>query len=99
LPHAVREEERVLEDDADAATEVLLLDVAHVGPVEEHASAVDVVEARHEPGHSRLARAGRAHDGHRLASTDEQVEAGEDGPGAAGARAGPLRTGVTPSGR
>ncbi len=48
LPHRVREEERILGDDADLAAERGELHVAHVGAVDRDAALRRVVEARDE---------------------------------------------------
>ena len=48
--------------------------VADVDAVEQHAPAVDVVEARDEPRHGRLAAAGRTDERDRLAAADGEVE-------------------------
>ena len=55
-----REEEGILGDDADLAPERAARDVADVDAVDEHAALGRVVEARHERGERRLARAGVA---------------------------------------
>ena len=48
LAHGVGEQERVLEHDADRASQLVQPELAHVDAVDEHAPAVDVVEARHQ---------------------------------------------------
>ena len=51
-----REQEGLVEHDADVRAQAGHREVAHVVPVDEHAAAVDVVEAGEEAGHGRLAR-------------------------------------------
>ena len=75
LAHAVAEQERVFEHDADRAANVAELEVAHVDAVEQHPSVVDVVEARDQPGDRGLAARGRADERDRLARTQHEVEA------------------------
>ncbi len=74
------EEERILRDDADLAAERGERHVADVDAVERHASARDVVEARHERGERRLARAGVADQRDRRAGRDVEIEVLEHGP-------------------
>ena len=55
------------------------LDVSHIGSVHGHAPLGDVVEARHERGESRLARAGLADEGDRLAGRHVELHTVEHG--------------------
>src|SRR5207244_2904379 len=60
LAHRCGEQERVLRDNTDRATERDELQVAHVETVDENAAVRRIVEARQERGEGRLARAGVA---------------------------------------
>ena len=70
---------RVLEDDAQAAAEGVLLDVPHVDAVIEHPPALYVVEAVDEVGDGGLARAGGAHEGDLLPRLGIEAHILEDG--------------------
>ena len=75
LAHAVAEQERVFEHDADRAADVAEIEVAHVDAVEQHASVVHVVEARDQPGDRGLPARGGTDERDRLARTQHEVEA------------------------
>ena len=77
VAHRAGEEERLLEHDPDVAAEVVEPQVAHVDAVDQHPSAVDVVEPGDEPRDGRLARCGRTDDRDRFAAPQDQVEAVE----------------------
>ena len=70
----VAEQERVLQHDADLRAQAARGDVAHVDAVDRDRARRDVVEARDQVDHGRLARAGRADDGDRLARLGHQVD-------------------------
>jgi hypothetical protein len=74
LAHGRGEEERVLRDDPDLAPQRGERDVADVDAVHEYAPRVDVVEARHERGERRLARARVADQRHRRPGLEVEVE-------------------------
>ena len=80
LAHGRREEERILGDDADLAAQRAARDVAHVDAVDEHAALGRVVEARHERGERRLARAGVADQRDRPSRRELEVDLVEHGP-------------------
>ncbi len=73
-----RKEERILEDDAEHAAQVLDIDFADVDAVEEDLSALDVVEAEEQRDQSGLAGAGVADDGDGLAGGDAEGDIAED---------------------
>jgi len=74
-----REEERVLGDRADLTPERAELHVPHIGAVDRDASGSDVVEARHERGQRRLARARVSDQRDRLTGRYVEVDALEHG--------------------
>src|SRR5947209_7201032 len=78
LAHRGREEERSLGDDADRVPERRELDVADVDAVHLHPARRDVVEARHERGERRLARAGVADERDRAPGGHVEVDVLED---------------------
>ncbi len=70
-----REQERLVEHDADVGPQTLARVRSRTSwPSIENGPAGDVVEAGEQSGHRRLARAGPAHQGHRLARAQVQVE-------------------------
>ncbi len=71
-------EERILEDDAEHAAQVLDIDFADVDAVEEDLSALDVVEAEEQRDQSGLAGAGVADDGDGLARCYAEGDIAED---------------------
>ena len=76
--HRAREEERLLGHDAQLAAQRVQRHRAHVHAVEQHAALGGVVEAVGQLGHGRLARAGGADEGDRLARGDLEVHVGQD---------------------
>ena len=72
-----REEERLVEDDADVGPEAGQGEVPDVVAVDLHRAVPHVVEAGEQAGHRRLAGARPPDDGHRLARGDVQVEVGQ----------------------
>ena len=78
--HAVGEEERVFEHQADRAADLAQARLTHVGAVDADPARVDVVEPGNEPGDRRLARRGRAHERDRLPTGDHEVEPVEHDP-------------------
>ena len=76
-----REQERLLGDDAELASERLDGDVAQVVAVDEDAALGRVVEAGDELGDRRLARARRADERHGLAGSDVEVDVAQHGHG------------------
>ena len=70
----IGEEERVLEHDADAASQRLQRRVAHVDAVDGHRARMHVVEPGQQEPDGRLARARAAHERDRLAGRDMQAE-------------------------
>ena len=79
------EEVRLLGDDADRAPEGRQRDPPDVDAVDLDGAAVDVVEARHEVGRRRLARARRADERDELARLGLEVDLLEGERGEAGA--------------
>ena len=73
-PHALGEEEALLEDDADLAAKRGDRHLAHVVPVDAHGARARLVEAGHEVGRGRLPAAARPDEGDRLARRDPQFE-------------------------
>ncbi len=73
------EQERLLGHHTELATQRGDGDVAQVVAVEQHRPRVQVVEAGDQLGDGGLARAGRAHEGDRLARFDVQVDVVEHG--------------------
>ena len=69
----VGEQERVLEHDADLAPQRVERHVAHVDAVDADRPRLHVVEAGEQQADRRLARAGRADEGDRLARGDAQA--------------------------
>ena len=74
LAHAGREQRRLLEADRDLRAQRPQRDVAHVDAVDGDAAVGDVVEARHQHGERRLARAGEPDQRERLARLDLEVD-------------------------
>ncbi len=74
LAHGRREEERVLRDHADLAAQRVERHVAHVGAVDRHAPALDVVEARDQRRERRLPGAGVADQRDRLPGLELEVD-------------------------
>ena len=72
------EEERVLEDDAEAAAEGGEVLFADVDAVDENLAVLDVVEAHHEGDDGGLAGSGVADDGGGFAGGDGEGDAAED---------------------
>ena len=99
LAHAVAEQERVLEHDADRAANVAEVEVAHVDAVEQHASLVDVVEARDQPGDRGLPARGGTDQRDRLARPQHEVEALEHRSARRRTGSRPPRTAARPSPR
>jgi len=78
VPHAGREQERLLRHHPDLCPQRRQRDVADVGAVEPDGTGLHVVETRHEQAEGALTRPARPHQGHRLAGLDDQVHAVED---------------------
>ena len=78
LSAIVPEEEWVLEDDSEAATEGGEVLVADVYAVDQYLAVLDVVEAHHEIDDGGLAGAGMADDGGGLSGRDGEGDAAED---------------------
>ena len=76
-PHRGGEQEAVVEDDADLATQRSPCDVADVVTVETHRSVAHVVETGDKGQDSRLARPGRADESHGFARVYAKVEVGQ----------------------
>ena len=74
------EQKRLLQDEGDLLAQALESHVADVLPVEQHAAGPGVEEARQQPGQGRLARAGRADEGERLAGAQLQGHAAQHRP-------------------
>ena len=72
------EEERVLQDDSEAAAECVEVLVADVDAVDEDLAVLDVVEAHHQRDDGGLAGAGVADDGGGFAGGDGEGDAAED---------------------
>ena len=72
--NGVREEEAVLEDDANLASERVQRDRAHIETVHEDRSLRWVVETRDEHRQGRLAATARADDGDALARRDVELD-------------------------
>jgi len=71
LPASVAcEEKRILQDDGEVLAERGEIVLAQVDTVEEDLAGCDVVEAHHQAGERRLARAGVTDDCHRLSRLD-----------------------------
>ena len=68
------EEERLLGHDAELAAQRGERHVREVVPVDQHPARGRVVEARDQLGHRRLARPRGAHEGHRLAGRNREVD-------------------------
>ena len=73
------EEVGLLGHHADARPELLAIDLADVDAVDEHGAGGHVVEARQQVHERRLAAAGGAHDGRRLAGTRLEGDVAQDG--------------------
>ncbi len=78
LHHRAGEQVGVLEDDAQAAAQVGLLDLVDVDAVVADLAVGDVIEAVDEVGDGGLARAGGAHKGDLLARLGPQADVVED---------------------
>ncbi len=78
-PHAVGEQEAVLEHDTDALTEGVEGDVAQVRSAEPDRAVLHVVEAREQERHGRLARSRGTDEGERLARGHPQADVLEHG--------------------
>ena len=74
LAGAHGEQGGVLEGGGDQAAQVLDAQLAHVDAVEEHPTGRDVPQPGHQRGQDRLARAGRADQGDRLARSHVEVD-------------------------
>ena len=74
LGDAVGEQEGVLEHDADGAAQLAERELPDVDAVDEDPTAVDVVEARQEPGDGGLPAGRRADHRDRFAGADPEVE-------------------------
>ena len=77
--HGVREQEAVLEHDADVAAERVEGDVAYVDAVDGDRAVLHVVEAGEQQADRRLPRAGRTDQGDGLAGRDVQREVTQHG--------------------
>ena len=69
-PHALREQEALLEHDRDRAAQLRHVDLAQVHPADLDVSLVGVDEPHHQLGERALADAGRADDRDGLAGCD-----------------------------
>ena len=67
----------VLEDDADAAAQLVRVPVAQIAPVEQHAALGRVVEAREQLDERRLAGAVLADEREALAPRHEEIDAAQ----------------------
>ncbi len=92
----VAEQERLFKDEADAAAQLLQLDLADVDAADRHAAAVGVVEAREQRSRRRLARAGGADERERRALRNLERQPVEDRTLAAVAEADVLEPHVAP---
>jgi hypothetical protein len=75
--HRVGEQEAVLEDDAQRAAQRHRVQVPDVAAADPHRARGDVVEARQQAHHRRLARPGRADEREGLPRLDPQRDAGQ----------------------
>ena len=75
--HRAAEQERLLGHEADAPPELLPVHLAHIDAVHEDRAAGDVVQPRDEVDERRLAAAGAAHDGGRLARRGPERDAAQ----------------------
>ena len=73
VKHAALEQDRLLEDDADLAAQVVELDGGEVDAIEQHAAAVGYEEARKKVDHRRLATTTRPDKGDALPGLDMEV--------------------------
>ncbi len=76
-PHRVGEEEALLEDDADLATQRRERHVADIVPVHSHGAGDRVIETGHHVRQSRLPTTARADEGHGLARLDLQADSAQ----------------------
>jgi hypothetical protein len=76
--HGRAEQERVVGNDADLVPQRAGLDLAHVAAVDQHAALGDVVLAPDQADERRLPGAGGAHERHRRAAVDLEVDVVED---------------------
>ena len=74
VPDRDREQERLVEHDADVGPQALDRHVPHVVAVDPHGAARDVVGPGEQARHRRLAGAGAADEGNGLAGVEMQVE-------------------------
>ena len=70
LAHRPAEQESLLRHDSQLAAQALRLQLTQVVPVDQHAAALRVIEARHQLREGALAGAGLAHQRQRLAGGD-----------------------------
>ena len=84
----VREQEALLEDEADVAPQVVQVQPAHVDPVDQQPAGRDVVEPRDQAHEDALARAGRPEDGDALARLHVEVDVPQHGLAAGRTRRG-----------
>src|SRR6266540_2242726 len=78
LPHGVRKQERVLEDQRDRSSDVHEPQLPQIDAVEQDATVVGVVEPGEQACDGALPRAGGADERERLAGRHMEVEAVED---------------------
>lgn len=78
VAHAPTEQERLLQHDANLATQAVQCHIAHVVTVNTHAATGDVVEARQRVDERALASAGGAKDRNRLPRLDRKADVAED---------------------
>ena len=76
--HAVVEQQRVLEHDADGMPDVVQRELPDVDAVDRDAAVSDVVEPHEQTGDRRLARPGGPDDRHRLPGLELEVEPPQD---------------------
>ena len=74
----VIEQHGVLRDDANPRPQRTKGHIAEVDPIDEDATAGDVVEPRDQVDQGRLARTAQPHDGHHLTSSHDERYAAQD---------------------
>ena len=71
------EEVGLLRHNAHTLPQIREVEVAHVHACDAHRASIDVIQARDEVDHRRLARAAGSHDGVHLAARDREVYVGQ----------------------
>nr|WP_239163312.1 hypothetical protein [Actinoplanes rishiriensis] len=93
VPDGALEQHRLLRHHRDEAAGRAQVEPLHVGAVQQDPAGARADEAEHQVEHRGLAGAGRADEGHRLAGTYVQVDAGQRVPGGARMPVGDLGQG------